>query len=157
MSFFPLFNVFTHIMLIANVCGLCVGVTSDLWAIATCWNAGVASSFMALSWIDPTACRRKARKHGWPMWLFHFGNWTLHYLPFLFATLYPPSKCKLGHGLVAATVNLAWTRTTIDGNIFLNTTYVALRRYDWCALWTISITAQVAWAICMTVVFDTRS
>lgn len=147
-------NVFTNIMLLSSVLGFWWGTQSLMWTISTCWIVGVASTFVALNWLDPTAYRRKARKHAWPMWLFHAGNIVLHYIPLCFALAYPPSKCQAFHGFVAAALHLAWPLTTPDRGLFLDSTYIPLRKQDWCFLWIITVVTQIFWAKCMQLVFE---
>lgn len=150
----PPTNVFTNIMLSSSALGFLWGTQSHLWTISTCWIVGVASTFAILDLIDPTAYRRKARKHDWPMWLFHAGNVVLHYIPLYFALAYPPIKCQTSHGVVAAALHLAWPLTTPDHGLFLDSTYIPLRKQQWYFLWTITVVTQISWATCMQLVFE---
>lgn len=141
----PQLNVFTNIMLIASISGFWHGTHSHIWSISTCWIVGVSASFAVLGWIDTTAYGRKARKHGWPMWLFHVGNIVVHYIPLCFAIVYPPINIQIWHGITAVAIHVAWPLTTPDRGFLLNSTYIPLRNHEWCLLWTISTVTQFFW------------
>jgi hypothetical protein len=66
----------------------------------------------------------------------------------------PPSKCQAFHGFVAAALHLAWPLTTPDRGLFLDSTYIPLRKQDWCFPWIITVVTQIFWAKCMQLVFE---
>jgi hypothetical protein len=143
-------NTFTTVMLLANASLVAAGAgdSSPAWAVVSCWNIGCAVPFLVLPAVDPTAVRRKARREGWPPWLFHAGNAALHYVPLLLAALHPPTVCRPGHGVAAAALHLAWTVSTPEGTPFLDDTYISLPRGRWVVLWASALASEVAWACC---------
>ena len=138
-------------MLLANAALAAGGVdaTSPAWAVVSCWNVGCAAPFLLLPAVDPTAAERKARREGWPLWLFHAGNVVLHYVPLLLTVLRRPTGCRPSHGALAAILHAAWTATTPEGSLFLDRTYLPLSRKQWILLWSTSLASEVAWACAM--------
>ena len=128
-----------------NLYGLLVCACFDsgeLYAVVTCLCWGILFSFHASLLFDRSSFGRIAASMDMSMSAFHVFNLLMHVLPCL-VTLVAPVELRRDHGVIAATVHLAWGLLCSRGTMRLDHLYVPMRKQDWYALWLVSTVAEV--------------
>jgi len=112
-------------------------------AVASCTTVGIAASFSAAFFLEPTSFPRIAQRLGISLPAFHFANFVVHLLPCALVLVWSTAPITLVHALVAALIHLGWGAWRSACTMALDDIYVPLPRETWLNLWAIAVVAEL--------------
>jgi len=133
---------FTYAADAVLLCGWWTG-WAHVRAVGTCMICGALASFSAAPLCDRTVYARMRASRELSRTAFYAGHVLVHVAPLLGAWGGRGGKATIAHGVCAAALHLAWARA-VAGGWALDAVYVPLRYADWCRLWLVALTTEVA-------------
>ena len=112
-------------------------------AVASCTTVGIAASFSAAYFLEPTSFARIAVRLGISVPAFHLANLIVHVMPCLLVLLWSSAPVSLIHGALAASVHLGWGAWRTSCTMALDDIYVPLPPETWLNLWAIAVVAEM--------------